>query len=139
MEQYLTSDNIQYALILLTWLVYAAKKIIQMTATKRDDEILAEIEQGYDWIQAFAPKAFVLVDELAKTGRLPKVQKAVEFLRMCRDTYQKTRGKPLPKAVETIANIYAQGKAALDKVNLLKDEIEAKLMGTISPHDVARE
>lgn len=137
--EYLTVDNIQYTMIVLTWVIYLGKKLIETTTTKRDDEMLAELERGYEWIQGFAPKAFVLVEELAKTGRLPKVQKALEFMRLCRDTYQKTQGKPLPKAIESAANIYAQGKAALDKVNLLKDEIEAKIRGTISPHDAAVE
>lgn len=136
--EYLTSDNIQYAMIVATWVIYIGKKLIQMTATKKDDALLAELERGYEWIQGFAPKAFFLVEELAKTGKLPKLEKACEFIRLVRDTYLKEQGKPLPKGLETVANIYAQGKAAIDKVNLLKDEIEAKLRGTIGPHDVAR-
>jgi len=131
--EYLTADNIQYAMIAATWIIYAAKKLIQMTATKRDDALLAEIERGYEWVQGFAPKAFFLVEELAKTGKLPKLEKACEFIRLVRDTYLKEQGKPLPKSLETAANIYAQGKAAIDKVNLLKDEINYKLFGGASP------
>ena len=137
MEQYLTADNIQYAMIVGTWLVYIIKKIVQWTPTKKDDEILAALEKDYAWVQGFAPKAFFLVEELAKTGRLPRLNKAVEFIRLLRDEYNKQHAKPLPKALETIANLYAQGKAALDKVNLMKDAIEAKIKGTISPNDEA--
>jgi lysyl-tRNA synthetase class I len=137
MEQYFTVDNIQFALIALTWAVYALRKTVQWTDNKTDDKVLAGLESAYSWVADHAPKFFFLVEELAKSGRLPKIAKAAEFLRLLQEAYQKQHNKQLPKSVETVANVYAQGQAALDKVNLLKDHLEAKIKGKISPNDEA--
>lgn len=137
MEKYLTPDNIQYVLIFGTWFVYAIKKMVQRTDTKRDDQILSEIEKAYSWVSSFAPKAFFLIEKLAKAGRFSKLEKAMEYIRLIRTEYEKQHNKPLPKQIETIANIYAQGQAAIDKATLLKDHIEAKITGKISPNDEA--
>lgn len=131
--EYLTADNIQTAFIALGYIIFAIRQIIKWSPMTKDDELLAKIDNNWLRVSEFALSAYHAVERLSQSGQLPKVQKAFK------DAYEKEHNKSMPKFVESAANLVAQEQAAIDKANLLKDHIEAKLTGTISPNDVAKE
>lgn len=137
--EYLTADNIQTAFIALGYIIFAIRQIIKWSSMTKDDELLAKIDNNWLWVSEFALSAYHAVERLSQSGQLPKVQKAFIFMKMVKNAYEKEHNKSMPKFVESAANLVAQEQAAIDKANLLKDHIEAKLTGTISPNDVAKE
>ena len=139
--EYLTTDNIQYFFIVVTWMVYIARKIIWWTPTKSDDEALKAVDAACAMVSSGWEVAYKEVEEISKVSRLTSVQKTFQYMKLINDAWVKAQGKQiaLPKVAEIIANANAKTQALKDKLNLLKDVVEAKWNGTISPNDVAVE
>jgi len=139
--EYLTADNIQYAMIVATWVVYLLRKLAQATQTKTDDDILKVIDEGYFWVHENWETAYKQVEELSKISKLTPVQKTFQYMKLLNDAWVKAQGKKtaIPKVAEIIANANAKTQAITDKLNLLKDEIQYKLFGGASPTSEATE
>lgn len=139
--EYLTTDNAQYAMIVITWVIYFAKKIIWWTPTKADDEALKKVDAACALVSSGWETAYKEVEEISKVSRLTPVQKTFQYMKLLNDAWIKAQGKQtaIPKVAEIIANANAKTQALKDKLELLKDEIQCKLFGGASPTAEAEE
>lgn len=136
--EYLTIDNFQTAFIIVGYVIFAIRQISKWTSTTKDDVFIQKLDAAFAWVEEFAPMAYQAVERLAVNNQIPKAQKAFTYLKMVKEAYEKAHAQPMPKIVSTTANIIAQGQAAIDKAKLIKDHVEAKINGTISPYDEAQ-
>lgn len=133
--KYLTADNIQYAMIVATWVIYIARKIIKWTPTQSDDEALKNVDIACALVSSGWETAYKEVEAVSKVSKLTSVQKTFQYMKLLNDSWVKAQGKQiaLPKVAEIIANANAKTQALKDKLELLKDEINYKLFGGPSP------
>lgn len=113
MLEYLTPQHLIAFFTFLLALDKLAHRIAPLTATTKDDEILAKIDKAKDWIGTYAPIVFAIVEDLGATGKIQYAQKAAEFLnRLKVEWFQAHPGEELPKEAEAQARLIAAGLAA---------------------------
>lgn len=119
MPDWMTTDNVTLALVVLMVLERILRAVAPRTETKIDDRILAGFDDARDWAEDMAPHLWAIVEALAAQGAIPKAQKAALFGMQLKETYHKATGKLLPDGAVAQAETVAAGLSASDKLTRL--------------------
>jgi hypothetical protein len=117
MSEYLTPANVAILISVLMSLYAILKTIAPKTKTTVDDDIVAFVEKARPWVRDFAFPVWSLVEQLQKQGKILKNGKYGEYITILRDAFRQSFGKEMPKALETDAQLLAQGLSAADKLS----------------------
>lgn len=110
---WLTVDHLTLALVVMLAAERLLRRIAPLTATRRDDELLEQIDRARAWVREYAPLIVGIVEDLAATGRIPAAAKAREYLARLEAEWAAAHpGQPLPPQASAEARLIAAGIAA---------------------------
>lgn len=119
MPEWMTTDNVTLALVVLMVLERIVRAIAPKTETKIDDRIIASLDDARDWAEDMAPHLWAIVETMAAQGAIPKARKAALFGMQMKEAYHKATGKMLPEGAIATAETVAAGISAADKLGRL--------------------
>jgi hypothetical protein len=112
--EYLTAENLTLALVVVLALEKILARIAPKTSNTVDDDVLAKIQAGKNWVRTYAPLISGIVEDLAGTGNFPKVAKGAEFMRRLEAEWNRANpGTPLPEPARAEANLIGAAAAAI--------------------------
>ncbi len=129
MEKILTVSNVAILASFAMSIYAVLKNIAPKTKTEVDDKIVNLIEKTRPWVYNFASLAWTIVENMGKSGKINKFQKYSEYINILKDGFKQAYGEEMPPALESDAQLIAQGLSAaekLDKVNSLNPTVPAK-------------
>lgn len=129
MDRIFTVSNVAILVSLVMSLYAVLKSVAPKTKTEVDDKIVSLIEKARPWVYNFASLAWTIVETLGKSGQIDKLQKYSEYMNILKDGFMQAYGEEMPPALESDAQLIAQGLSAaekLDKMNSLNPTAPAK-------------
>ena len=134
MMEYLTPANIALVLSLLS-IAYTAWARAYPTG-----KIATTVEAGKSWVRTYAPAISALIEELAKTGAIPKANKASEFLSKVEYEYAKAHPEaPLlpPAAKAEVVLIGETSKVAFPHEDAVISSSSTVVTKTVNTSEVS--
>jgi hypothetical protein len=119
MPDWMTTDNLTLALVVLMTLERIIRALAPKTATTLDDKFIGGLDDARGWAADMAPHLWAVVETLAMSGAIPKAQKTALFALKIREAYQKATGKLLSDGAVITAETVAAGLSAADKLDRL--------------------
>lgn len=122
MLEYFTVGNVALVVSLIASFYALLKTMAPKTQSTADDKALELIDRARPWIFSFSSLAWSIVESLSKSGKIDKLTKFSEYMRILKEGFEQAFGKEMPMALESDAQLIAQGLSAaekLDKVNSL--------------------
>ncbi len=129
MDRVFTVSNVAILTSFVMSLYAVLKNIAPKTKTEVDDKIVNLVEKARPWVYNFASITWTIVENMGKSGKVDKLQKYSEYMNILRDGFKQAYGEEMPQALESDAQLIAQGLSAaekLDKVNSLNPTAPAK-------------
>lgn len=112
---YLTTENITFVLTMLLVAERIVRAIAPITKTDLDDRAIREIDKAKEWGRSVAPAIYAIVEGLAASGKIPKAEKAKEFISEISEAYTRANGSTMPVQAIADAQTVARGLAAATK------------------------
>ena len=114
---YFTPQNVSILVVLIA----AAYSVVRVTAHKTkttlDDDFVGFVEKNRAWVRDVATPAWLIVEQLWRTGKLPRTAKLEKYLEIIRQLFSLThQGEKMPGALEEEAKLYAAGLSVADKL-----------------------
>jgi hypothetical protein len=115
---WLTTERVTLALVVLGYLLAALRWLAPRTATTVDDRAVAAIDAAEAWAERWAPTFWGIVERAAKDGRLPSVQKAAKFAELVRLAYRAQHDHDMPQTAQGLATTIADHLSVTGKVEI---------------------
>jgi hypothetical protein len=111
-----TVTNVALGISLIASLYALLKTIAPKTKTTADDKVVEFVERARPWVFNFASLSWSIVESLASTGKIDKLNKYSKYMDILREGFEGAFGEKMPKALEADAQFMAQGLSAMDKL-----------------------
>ena len=111
-------ETISVILMVLLVLDRVAHIVAAWTKTKKDDEVIAQLDKAKAFVIRHSKGFFAIVESLSDLGIIKggSVGKLEEFRKQLNEAYLKVNGEPLPQSAIEEGNAIASGLAAMDKL-----------------------
>ncbi len=115
-KEFFTVQNMTAIFALLTALYAVLKTAAPRTRTSLDDKIVASADRFKYWIREYAPLAWAIAEQLCNSGKIAKLDKYAEYLKILKEAFHKSFGTAMTAETESEAALQAQGLSAVDKL-----------------------
>lgn len=116
MSEYFTATNVAIVLSLLASFYALLKTIAPKTKTTADDKVVELVEKARPWVSQFGGLIWSFVEQMANTGKIEKLNKASEYMKIIRESFKQAFSADMPEALNGDAELIAKGLSAIEKL-----------------------